>query len=267
MSGGRLQGERNTQKLVPASAGVIHRDLKPANVLVNERCDAVIADFGSARLLSSEQSCDDDARDQLRLTALSETTTLYYRAPEGLHMCPLPYSASCDLWSLGCIAAELCVRRPLFAAEDDSTTLETIAQVLGDPSLTTSQNSVSSSSGGGGGGGDETDDGRLAALYRRARLARVLSKPTNDALTDFVALLLAPDAALRPTAQRALAHEFLVELADPTGSDLYKSCVKTKSLTSITDEPVAVRRLDAFEFDDATLSLSRLSELIDAEIF
>jgi serine/threonine protein kinase len=161
------------------SAGVLHRDLKPANVLVATNCDVKLCDFGNSRPLASSS--------QLRMTATGLTTTLHYRAPEGLRGDD-DYSASFDLWSAGCVLAELCLRRPLFAEPDEDAMLERIAAVLG------------------------ADDGGLEA--RAARLGAAVQRPPTDALVDLLARLLAIEATQRATATSALAHAFFAHLAD-----------------------------------------------------
>jgi len=77
------------------SAGVIHRDLKPANILVNTDCTLKVADFGLARGRHNEEE---------ELT--DYVVTRYYRAPE-LMLLPGGYFEAVDLWSVGCIFAEL----------------------------------------------------------------------------------------------------------------------------------------------------------------
>merc|ERR1719182_360826 len=87
------------------SAQVIHRDLKPRNLLVNANCDLRICDFGLARVMfdngaeiAPPQHC---------------VSTRWYRAPEVI--CSwTSYSYSIDLWSVGCILAEMVGAQPLF---------------------------------------------------------------------------------------------------------------------------------------------------------
>ena len=81
------------------SAGILHRDLKPRNLLVNSNCDLKICDFGLARaeipLLQSHS-----------IVLTDYITTRWYRAPEVL-LSWKKYSTAIDVWSVGCIFAEL----------------------------------------------------------------------------------------------------------------------------------------------------------------
>ena len=95
------------------SANVIHRDLKPSNLLVNANCDLKICDFGLARGIPGEHE-----HDRLETMALTEyVVTRWYRAPEIMLACHA-YSKPVDVWSIGCIFAELILRKPYFPGND-----------------------------------------------------------------------------------------------------------------------------------------------------
>ena len=87
------------------SAGIIHRDLKPGNLLVNSNCLLKICDFGFARAVEPDPT----------IPMTLEVVTQYYRAPELLAGCK-HYDTAIDMWSVGCIFAELLGRRILFEA-------------------------------------------------------------------------------------------------------------------------------------------------------
>ena len=96
------------------SANVIHRDLKPSNLLVNSNCDLKVCDFGLARGIDPH-SDDPAMQDNNLLTEY--VVTRWYRAPEIMLACH-EYSKPVDIWSVGCIFAELLGRKPYFPGED-----------------------------------------------------------------------------------------------------------------------------------------------------
>ncbi len=109
------------------SANVIHRDLKPSNILVNKDCQIKICDFGLGRGLpeEGEGNIDDGNLTQY-------VTTRWYRAPEVI-LCPSKYSKAMDIWSIGCIFAEIMARCPLFRGENYLDQIKKITDILGSP--------------------------------------------------------------------------------------------------------------------------------------
>lgn len=88
------------------SAEVLHRDLKPSNILLNSECHVKTADFGLARSISSKET---DSQPLLT----DYVATRWYRAPEIL-LGSTKYTKGVDMWSLGCILAELLLGKPVF---------------------------------------------------------------------------------------------------------------------------------------------------------
>lgn len=98
------------------SANVIHRDLKPSNLLVNSDCLLKVCDLGLARGVMPED--DTEAAEYGGSALLTEyVVTRWYRAPEIMLACQ-EYSKAIDLWSVGCIFAELLNRKPFFPGDD-----------------------------------------------------------------------------------------------------------------------------------------------------
>lgn len=98
---------------------VIHRDLKPQNILVTNTGSIKLADFGLAKTYDFE----------MRLTSV--VVTLWYRSPEIL--LGLPYATPVDIWSCGCIMAELFRLCPLFSGSSEGDQLDRIFRVIGTP--------------------------------------------------------------------------------------------------------------------------------------
>lgn len=102
---------------------VMHRDLKPQNILLTAEGELKIADFGLARPISS--------RHNARYS--HEAVTLWYRSPEML-LGSTAYSAPVDMWSFGCIFAEMLLNgRPLFPGDSEMDMLYRIFRTLGSP--------------------------------------------------------------------------------------------------------------------------------------
>lgn len=102
---------------------IIHRDLKPSNCLIGYDNILKISDFGLAREYGSP------------CTLSPQTCTLWYRAPE-LLCGSQNYSMEIDIWSVGCIFAELILRKPLFQGNSEIEQLTMICSVFGNPTNT-----------------------------------------------------------------------------------------------------------------------------------
>ncbi|KAF2772402.1 cell division control protein 2 serine/threonine protein kinase [Teratosphaeria nubilosa] len=100
---------------------ILHRDLKPQNLLIDKEGNLKLADFGLARAFGVP----------LR-TYTHEVVTLWYRAPEIL-LGGRQYSTGVDMWSVGCIFAEMATRKPLFPGDSEIDEIFKIFRILGTP--------------------------------------------------------------------------------------------------------------------------------------
>lgn len=100
---------------------ILHRDLKPQNLLIDQHGMLKLADFGLARAFGVP----------LR-TYTHEVVTLWYRAPEIL-LGSKHYSTAVDMWSVGCIFAEMCIKHPLFPGDSEIDEIFRIFRLLGTP--------------------------------------------------------------------------------------------------------------------------------------
>jgi len=102
---------------------ILHRDLKPQNLLIDSDDNLKLADFGLARAFGIPMR-----------TYTHEVVTLWYRAPEVL-LGSRHYSTAIDMWSVGCIFAEMVMRgHPLFPGDSEIDQIFKIFRVLGTPS-------------------------------------------------------------------------------------------------------------------------------------
>lgn len=215
------------------SAGVIHRDLKPGNLLVNGNCDLKICDFGLARggvpfmrkLDDASQLPNQDPNAPLPHELTDYVITRWYRPPELLLMAP--YHHAVDLWSVGCIVAEVLLRKALFQGRDYMSQLELIAEVVEVPRTEEELGRVIPALG----------PEQSKYMLKAARKVVVADRPTGDALTatkerlfkkfgfsqdrcsntwnkvmDLIARLIAFDPAERLTASQALRHAYFAHI-------------------------------------------------------
>ncbi|XP_044015147.1 cyclin-dependent kinase 12 isoform X2 [Aphidius gifuensis] len=101
----------------------LHRDIKCSNILINNKGEVKLADFGLARFYNAE----DRSRPYT-----NKVITLWYRPPE-LLLGEERYGPAIDVWSCGCILGELFLKRPVFQANIEMVQLEMISRICGTP--------------------------------------------------------------------------------------------------------------------------------------
>jgi len=216
------------------SANILHRDLKPSNLLVNSNCDLKICDFGLARGVRAEGDPDEAVGGTMLLTEY--VVTRWYRAPEIMLACH-QYTKPIDVWSVGCIFAELLNRKPYFPGEDYIDQLTIISEKLGklpdkDLDFVTSEKAKRFM--------------RKLPDKQPVPLRKQFPSTPADAL-DLLSRMLQVHPKKRITVDEALEHPFLAQLHSPE------------------DEPVAPTPFD-FSFEDEKLHRVKLQELIWQEV-
>jgi len=215
------------------SANVLHRDLKPSNLLVNSNCDLKVCDFGLARGVLDENKTNDTTKHPL----LTEyVVTRWYRAPEIMLACH-EYNKPIDIWSTGCILAELLQRKPFFPGEDYIDQLTLITNKLGKL--------------------PEEELDFVTSEKARRFMRKLPNKPVSPLsqqfpnaspeCLDLLSQMLQIHPRKRITVEEALKHPFMAQLH------------------SEEDEPVCNGSFD-FSFEDEKLHRIRLQELIWEEV-
>ncbi|XP_040049570.1 mitogen-activated protein kinase 13 isoform X1 [Gasterosteus aculeatus] len=170
-------------------AGIIHRDLKPGNLAVNQDCELKILDFGLARSTDAEMT--------------GYVVTRWYRAPEVI-LNWMHYTQTVDIWSVGCIMAEMINGKTLFKGRDYMDQLTQIMKVTGVPGAEFTQKLDS-----------QEAKNYIKALPRYPRKDFSTLFPRASAMgIDLLEKMLVLDGDERPTAELALEHPYFDSLRD-----------------------------------------------------
>ncbi|XP_077676617.1 mitogen-activated protein kinase 7 [Eretmochelys imbricata] len=211
------------------SANVIHRDLKPSNLLINENCELKIGDFGMARGLCTKP-------DEYKYFMTEYVATRWYRAPE-LMLSLHEYTQAIDMWSVGCIFAEMLGRKQLFPGKNYIHQLQLIMTVLGTPSAKVIHAI----------GADRVRAYIQSLPSRQPVPWENLYQQADRSALALLAKMLHFDPRERIAVAEALKHPFVAKYHDPD------------------DEPDCVPAFD-FDFDKQVLTKERIKEAIVAEI-
>ncbi|ODQ82901.1 hypothetical protein BABINDRAFT_159393 [Babjeviella inositovora NRRL Y-12698] len=173
------------------SANVLHRDLKPSNLLLNANCDLKICDFGLARSVASQED---------NFGFMTEyVATRWYRAPE-IMLTFQEYTTAIDVWSVGCILAEMLLGKPLFPGRDYHNQLWLIMDVLGTPTSEDYYNIKSKRA---------REYIRSLPFRKKAALDKLFVEGTNPLAIDLLEKLLSFNPQKRITVSEALNHPYL----------------------------------------------------------
>lgn len=195
------------------SRGMLHRDLKPNNLLLSktQHC-AKITDFGMATAIEKESEdgdtdADDGSAEKKKPKRSVQVVTRAYRAPE-IFFGEERYGFEVDMWSVGCIFAEMLLRRPLADGSSDIDQLSKIFAALGSPIEN---------------GWDEASQLPFYLQFKEtdpAPLAEQFSM-LSAAGVDLLAQMLQLNPKKRISVHKALQHEFFSEKPEPAApSDL-----------------------------------------------
>lgn len=213
------------------TANVYHRDLKPKNILANANCKLKICDFGLARVAFNDTPTTIFWTDYV--------ATRWYRAPELCGSFFSKYTPAIDVWSIGCIFAEVLTGKPLFPGKSVVHQLDLITDLLGTPASDTIS-----------GVRNEKARRYLTNMRKKQPVSLTEKIPNADpAALRLLQRLLAFDPKDRPTAEEALADPYF------------------KGLAKVEREPSCqhISKLE-FEFERRRVTKEDIRELIFREI-
>ncbi|XP_074564660.1 mitogen-activated protein kinase 10-like isoform X1 [Curcuma longa] len=213
------------------TANVYHRDLKPKNILANANCKLKICDFGLARVAFNDTPTTIFWTDYV--------ATRWYRAPELCGSFYSKYTPAIDIWSIGCIFAEILIGKPLFPGKNVVHQLDLMTDLLGTPSLDTISRVR-----------NEKARKYLSSMRRKQPVPFSHKFPNGDPMAlKLLERLLAFDPKDRPSAEEALADPYF------------------KGLSKLEREPSSqpISKME-FEFERRRVSKEDIRELIFREI-
>ncbi|XP_047158838.1 mitogen-activated protein kinase 9-like isoform X2 [Vigna umbellata] len=213
------------------TANVFHRDLKPKNILANADCKLKICDFGLARVSFNEAPS--------AIFWTDYVATRWYRAPELCGSFFSKYTPAIDIWSIGCIFAEMLTGKPLFPGKNVVHQLDLITDLLGTPPTETISKIR-----------NEKARRYLGSMRKKQPIPFTKKFPNVDPLgLHLLERLLAFDPKDRPAAEEALSDPYF------------------NGLANVDREPSTqpISKLE-FEFERRKLTKDDVRELIYREI-
>lgn len=209
------------------SARVLHRDLKPGNLLVNADCELKICDFGLARGFDPDPNMANTGAAGFMTEYVA---TRWYRAPE-IMLSFANYTTAIDIWSVGCVLAELLGGRPIFKGKDYIDQLNIVLHFLGTPSDSTLRRV----------GSPRAQDYIRSLPFSSGIPFKTLFPTANPLAIDLLGKLLAFDPTERITCEEALKHPYLAVWHEES------------------DEPFCAQKFDfGFESEESEEGMRRL---------
>ncbi|XP_043932471.1 mitogen-activated protein kinase 13-like [Protopterus annectens] len=191
------------------SAGIIHRDLKPGNLAVNEDCELKILDFGLARHTDPEMT--------------GYVVTRWYRAPEVI-LNWMHYTQKVDVWSVGCIMAEMITGKTLFKGKDYLDQLMQIMKITGTPGPEFTEKLT-----------DKEARIYISSLPKWPKMDFSLLFPkANPLAIDLLEKMLVVDVEKRLSATEALEHPYFEPYREPeeeTVAEPYDDSLQNSNLS------------------------------------
>jgi len=207
---------------------ILHRDIKGSNILIDNAGVVKIADFGLARSYAGQESTN---------PLTNRVITLWYRPPE-LLLGSTKYGPEVDMWSVGCIFAELVLGKPILPGKNEMEQVDLIFKLCGTPT-------------------EEVWPGctKLPWFHmfkpekpHRRRLLEHLSRAPLD-VQDLCDKLLALDPAKRLRADAAILHDFFFNEPQPVApkeqyesSHEYQTKKRRQELRAKTEADAAAKR-------------------------
>ena len=216
------------------SARILHRDIKPKNILISAKCEVKLCDFGLARVHRDEDS------GQKTDNLTDYVATRWYRAPE-LLLGNENYDTKIDIWSVGCVLAEMLLRKPFLMGSDWKNQLFLILDLLGKPDV----KSI---------GFVDNEKAREFLKNYDAKTVSSLKQQfdnvdSNDPALDLLAKLLSFNPNERVSVDEALQHPYLADLYCPDDEP--------------TSQPMPS---EEFEFEGLELNKEQIKDCIYEEI-
>lgn len=208
--------------------GICHRDMKPHNVLIDpETKSAKICDFGSAKVLMKGDE------------HVSYISSRFYRAPE-LIADARSYTHQIDMWSFGCLLAEMLLGQPLFQGEDSTDQFVSIIAVLGTPSqrdmkdMNPANTSLKFSK-------------KVSPFSLKKVVETACSHTVCDEMVDLLDAILVYSPLKRATAVEAMCHSVFDELGSAEFQSKHQPLPPLFDFSpeEIADQPIAFEKLIA----------------------